>query len=478
MFSTCTPRLVLLIAVGAVVAFAANVPRASAATQRYASADGTGSACSAAQPCGIVEAVNNAAAGAEVIVEPGGYYVDKSLDDPAPITIHGVAGQARPQLFLDGPTEVRLQDSTLRYIEIYQGEPAVTAVTSWGTTFDQVIIRGGTQADCAAYIYDGTMSNSLVIATRYSGSAICAAAWQGANTAWLRNVTAIARGGAAIEANAAEQTADVAVGLINVIAYTGPGGDGLLARTGAAGAAATIVATRTNYLSSREQNSGASVIPGTGNQAAPPAFVDPASGDYRQRPDSVTIDAGAYDQDNGDFDIDGDSRNVGSAPDIGADEFVPLPQPPAPTDPSAPAGDGTGSGGTGSGGAGSGGTSPPSGADFAGVKLISSRLALKHGFIVVKLSCPAGTAGRCTGATKLTARRPRTASRAAVTVKLGRTGFSIAPGGQAKVRVPVSRAGRRLFARTRRLRGRAASAAQDAAGLSKTTSARVTIRRG
>jgi hypothetical protein len=64
------------------------------------------------------------------------------------------------------------------------------------------------------------------------------------------------------------------------------------------------------------------------------------------------------------------------------------------------------------------------------------------------------------------------------TVKLGRARFSIAAGGQKKLKVRVSRAGRRMFAHKRRLRGRAASAAHDAAGLSKTTSSRVTIRKG
>jgi hypothetical protein len=123
------------------------------------------------------------------------------------------------------------------------------------------------------------------------------------------------------------------------------------------------------------------------------------------------------------------------------------------------------------------GTQPPP-PGFAGVKLISTMLVLKRRVIVVKLSCPAATVGSCAGVTKLSTRRPRTASRAARTVRLGRAGFSIAAGGQAKVRVPVSRAGRRLFAHTRRLRGKAATAAHDAGGLSKTTITRVSIRKG
>ena len=43
---------------------------------------------------------------------------------------------------------------------------------------------------------------------------------------------------------------------------------------------------------------------------------------------------------------------------------------------------------------------------------------MKRGFLTLKLSCPVATAGRCTGVTKLTARRKR----------VGRARFSIAAG--------------------------------------------------
>ena len=114
---------------------------------------------------------------------------------------------------------------------------------------------------------------------------------------------------------------------------------------------------------------------------------------------------------------------------------------------------------------------------FAGVKLVSTRLTLRGRFITVKLSCPAGSSGRCTGTTRLSAKRRRTSSRAATTVALGRAGFSIAAGQRATVRVHVSRTGRRLFAHTRRLRGRAANAARSGSGQSKTNVSAVTIRK-
>jgi hypothetical protein len=84
--------------------------------------------------------------------------------------------------------------------------------------------------------------------------------------------------------------------------------------------------------------------------------------------------------------------------------------------------------------------------------------------------------GRCSGRTKLTARRRATSSRSATTVTLGRATFSIAAATRGKVRVRVSRAGRRLLGRARRLKGKDTNAARNGAGQSKTTVAAVTIR--
>jgi hypothetical protein len=112
---------------------------------------------------------------------------------------------------------------------------------------------------------------------------------------------------------------------------------------------------------------------------------------------------------------------------------------------------------------------------FAGVKLLSTRLSFAGTFIALKLSCPAGTVGRCTGRAKLTAKR-RASSGAASSVTLSRAPFSIPAGKQANVKVRVSGTGRRLVGRVRRLRGKDTNAARDGAGLSRTIAAAVTIR--
>jgi hypothetical protein len=545
MFTSRRSNIALFTVIAALVAVAASAPGASAAEQRYASPNGAGNECSSEHPCKIDFAINWAQDGDEVIVTPGDYSVSYAIENQHPVAIHGIAGQPRPKLFLNSGSYVRLEDARMTYVEVIQNAPGVVTVANIQSLLNQVIVRGGAQADCAVRSFTGSVFNSIIVARSQLGDAICTESYSGANNSTYAHVTAVARDGAAINASASGPTASVGVVALNVIAKTSSYGAGFAARNGNNGIGAKINVLYSNYQESWTSGPNASVANISGNQGlVPPAFVDEAKGDYRQRPGSPTIDAGKADSHFGKYDVDGDPRMVGQN-DMGADEFVVAPTAAtgaasavtegaatlsgivnpkgAPTSyhfeygPTAAYGSSTADSDAGSvltdvvasanvaglqpattyhyrlvasnaagvvhgvdqsfttAPAATGGQQPPPGS-FAGVKLLSSRLALKRGVIVVKLSCPAGTAGKCAGVTKLTARRPRTASRAATTVGLGRAAFSISAGGQAKAKVKVSRAGRRLFAHTRRLRGRAASAAHDAAGLSKTTSARVTIR--
>jgi hypothetical protein len=54
-----------------------------------------------------------------------------------------------------------------------------------------------------------------------------------------------------------------------------------------------------------------------------PAFKDPAANDFHLKPTSAARDAGTANFVTTTMDIDGDPRIIGSAPDIGADEFNP-----------------------------------------------------------------------------------------------------------------------------------------------------------
>jgi hypothetical protein len=107
---------------------------------------------------------------------------------------------------------------------------------------------------------------------------------------------------------------------------------------------------------------------------------------------------------------------------------------------------------------------------FAGAKLVSTWLRPGGRFVTLRLRCPAATVGRCSGHTRLGARRH------AVAVNLGKAGFSSAPGRQTSVRLRVTAAGRRLLATVRRLGVTATTAAHDEAGRSRTTVVAITIR--
>jgi hypothetical protein len=464
MLTSRTRRLSFLMVVGAALAAATVTPAAWAATQRYASPGGSGADCSAGNPCSITDAVQGAHVGDEVIVGPGDYVLPATLADPAAITIHGIAGQPRPRLLLSGPKYVDLHaGSTLRYVEIDQTDPGALWATN--ALLDQVIVRA---PNYPLFVESSTVRNSIVVATGTSGVAIRSVSNTATNSA-LRNVTAIASGYGGVAVYAfAQSPGNVAIGANNVIARSGAGGASFRAATDNIGGIASIGIGHSNYPSGSLETSGsnASFTSGGGNLALDPIFVNPAAGDYRQAPGSPTINAGADDPKNGALDVDGDPRATGTT-DIGADEFVPAPVA------------GTGPTGSGSGG---GGSDPApatqvSAAPFAGVRLVSTRLTMVRRFVTLRLSCPAATVGHCSGRTKLTARRGRTSSWPATTVLLGRAPFSIAAGKQARVRVRVTRAGRRLLRPGRRLRGKDTNLAYDGAAQSSRSVAAVTIRR-
>jgi hypothetical protein len=436
-----------------VLGAAVLAPNATAVPQRYASPSGAGTACTSAAPCTITRAIKHATAGDEVIVEPGTYHLTEMLGTPPQTSIHGVAGKPRPRLVFTGGGMTGMflnAGSTLRYVELDQTVADRHALYAYEATVDQVIAK-------ASYWYgtvyiQGTMRNSVVLSSGANGRALMTDASGSVNEATYRNVTAVATGsgGVAIDA-VGGQARNVTIHAINTIAQGGPGGADLQARTDSSGARATIEATHASYAVMSTSGTHAEIVDVGGNQHLAPLFTDPAAGDYRQRAGSPTIGAGADSAANGTLDFEGDARAIG-ATDIGADE-APAPPAPVPATPAAP------------------GPSPAPG--FAGVALSSTRLTLTRGFVTLRLSCPAETAGPCSGSTRLTAAARRSAAR----VRLGRASFSIAPGKQARVRVRVSRAGRRLVSRKRRLSARARNVAHDAAGVSRTTVAAVTIRK-
>src|SRR5215208_5730022 len=266
MFTSRGSRPALLCVLCSLAILAVAAPGASAAAQRYASPSGGGYACSAAAPCDLTYAVEGAAGGDEVIVTSGDYKVAE-IEQLSPVTVHGVAGQPRPRLHFSGGGWIILQGSALRWVEIDQAAPSAKGLTSWGGTVDQVIVRGGSAADCAAVV-DSTMRNSVVEARSPDGSAICTAAFNSSDTNTYRNVTAIAHKGFAIEAEAIDPTANLHVNVINTIARADAGGFGLYIRSSAPGGHATATVSHSNYPNYLTSGADAAYVDGGGNQGS------------------------------------------------------------------------------------------------------------------------------------------------------------------------------------------------------------------
>jgi hypothetical protein len=518
----------------------------AAAAQRYASPTGASSGfCTANAPCSLEWAVEKAFAGDEVLVKPGDYSLSSTLEDPYQITIHGIAGQARPQLSFSGAGQdgVRLtHGSSLQYVEIEQKANSLAVFAADSSVIDRAIARAS-GGDATAMVQNATIRNSIVVSSGTGGTAVETTV-NGANTTSnYRHLTAIATGsgGVAIKVQALS-FGHATVNASNVIARGGGGGASIKASTDNTGQALVNI-NYSNFGASGPSGAGAAIAEGNHIQHLLPAFVDAADGNYHQAPGSVTVDAGVDDVFTGNLDVDGQLRAMGT-PDIGADELSPAPAVETgsassvgadsaelagsvnphganatyhfdygPTaaygsaSPSAGTGAGYGTAGVaasltgltpgttyhyrlvasneggltagedrtfttasepttaGGGGTSTTGSTPTS--PFAGVSLASTRLRFARRAVTVTLRCPAATIGGCAGRTKLTARR----------VRLGRAGFSIAPGRQARVKVRMTRAGRRLLGRVPKLAAKSANAAHDGAGQAKTSAVRVTIRR-
>jgi hypothetical protein len=126
---------------------------------------------------------------------------------------------------------------------------------------------------------------------------------------------------------------------INVIAHGSGGAPDVLAKPAGSNNTVTINLGYSNYVTHIIGGIGPGAINGSppgSNQTTPPAFVNAAAGDFRELAGSIgTIDRGHDDGALGSFDLDGNSRVVGAAPDIGAYEFVPPPLGPPPLTPVA-----------------------------------------------------------------------------------------------------------------------------------------------
>jgi hypothetical protein len=315
----------------------ALVPAADAA-QRYAAPAGAGTTCSAAVPCSLKEAITKAKTGDEVIVTAGSYSVEEATHTGPGVKgvdVHGVPGGPPPKIVgaVNGTLiAVGEEGDSLSYLDVTNtgSEYASAVACSVGDHVEQLrATASGANASAIVQYADCLVRDSLALATGPDSSGLFSSSYEGYEGV-ARNLTAIAtgagsagvRGSTLIIAGAQSHALD----LKNTIA-SGTEADLRATANSTYEVAVTITVSNSNF-DAPVADPEATISDGGGNQAVPPLFVDAANGDYREAGGSPTIDAGAIDPQISPADLLGGPRVVGGAPDIGAYEFVPPPEPP------------------------------------------------------------------------------------------------------------------------------------------------------
>jgi hypothetical protein len=302
---------------------------AAHAAQRYAAPGGTGTACTQQEPCSLEDASNNASNGDEVIVAAGDYTISG-----APLNVvhtglqlHGDFGGPMPRVFasLGGLPAIQLSGEgvSLSYLAVQNEETEGIGVrcSGAGTRVERVRAFGIGAGAAGAVANPGcTVRNSLLQGRGENSLGMESLGTVSSSDSMASNVTAIASGenSAGIQSRHSES-----IGGTHTLTLTNSIAEGASdLRTEDSVGTGRIVVSNSNFDSTKAETEGA--ITGSANQAAAPLFVNAASGDYRPALNSPTIDAGAPGE-LGALDLAGNPRVLGSAPDIGAYEFVPPP---------------------------------------------------------------------------------------------------------------------------------------------------------
>jgi hypothetical protein len=301
------------------------------ANQRFAASGGSGpSPCLKTAPCSLKVAIEEAASGDEVIVGAGTYSLGTTtIGAPMTVTdlnIHGDPAGPMPKITASSSASTFSFGGTGMHISYLEFDNESSAVPR-GITCDREgvlervrAIAVGPEALGVFQISDCLVRDSVILAEGTEAAALGASGT--AETGTVRNVTAIATGagskGIRSKYSGPAMLSPYTLDVANTIAR-GASSD-LQAEEFMSGSG-KIVVSHSNFVSAKGVGE-ATITDAGGNQTAPPLFVDGAAGDYREAAGSPTIDAGITDR-VGPLDLGGNPRSLGSAPDIGAFEFVP-----------------------------------------------------------------------------------------------------------------------------------------------------------
>jgi hypothetical protein len=410
-----------IVAASACAAALLSATSATAATTRYASPGGSGSACTQASPCAIQIAMNNASSGDEVIIAPGDYSPPANLFLPFNnIYAHGVAGQPMPRIhFSSGFLLSGNPGDRASYLAVDGvGSPLETTT---GGAADQIIAHASGSAATACFVY-ATLTDSVCWASGTNARGVEAQTGGVANIT-LRNVTAEGTGtggfGTRIQA---DSSGAITAHLTNVISR-GTSSDITFNAVGAISASVD----HSNYTTI---TTGSAAVAQTNQQTAAPIFVNAGAGDFSEAAGSPTIDAGVNSAANGPFDVLGRPRTINGTTDIGAYEYDP----------------------------------------FAGVTLAQQKSKVKKRKTAILVGCPVAAPPPCAGTLALTFRQGKK------TLTAGSANFSIQPGATDPVAVKVSKKAWKRLGKKGKLATQASATATDGAGISGTATAAVKLK--
>lgn len=320
------------------------VSAAPAAAIRYAAptAQGSGDCSSQANACTVSAAVEGAgpvaapSPGEEVVVLAGTHVLPNTLSVSSNvILLHGLEGSPRPTLSLSGGADSYAvasfagPTSEIRHLKVQlstsDAASAVLIANSGGLYSDlELVGTSNTQIGFSAGGGALLRNSTARVLDNAFGSAVNVADGTGNR---LVNVTAVAYGASSRGlyvydfGNGGVDTKAIAV--TNSI-LRGVSRDVMVQAAGVANDMRADI-DHSNYVTSQAAGNGTAVNNMGGNQLAPVLFADFASGDFHQLSGSPTIDAGVTDPQLGAFDIDGQARVLGAAPDMGADEITVAP---------------------------------------------------------------------------------------------------------------------------------------------------------
>jgi hypothetical protein len=316
----------LVVVMGALACCLDGLPVAHAGTiqARYASPSGSPtSACDSVAPCDLVTAINDAPAGADVVIEPGAYFssaapLTTELTNPNPLTIHAQDPAQVPVIYTAASTGLLLTDADISDVVLITSG-TTTGMQLDGGTADHLAVFASAGALGACGLYGARLTDSVCAQTGDNAPAIgIVAGGDGTYRNVVRNVTAVASGAGGYGLAAAATDAQVATAASNTI-FDGTGGDIRLGVTG--DGSMYVKATYSAYRPEATSVAGGKLIDGRGNISATPEFVNAATGNFQELPTSPTVDAGGK-APVADVDLANLPRTIGNATDIGAYELA------------------------------------------------------------------------------------------------------------------------------------------------------------